>query len=183
MSDDFPKTRSEFNFWLENMRLESKLKRFLASSNDEIDHTERLQRSRLLEEDQEAFPIDPNGPPLFEIKSKDWWFKVVGMLCHNWALIEQTPDNKAIVYFFHDMGKTRQLVPNYEHRTLQKRAGIIDSLEFNSLQDAHDALDWNSFERLEPNPGEWDMYVPPGNYYDARESEEGIYSKGGYWQD
>ena len=124
--------------------------------------------------------FDPSGPPLLPIISHDWWVKVLEMLQHNWALIEEL-DGKYIVYFFHDLGTTKRFPKEYTLRQLRNRCAVVDSLEFDSLEDAQGALRRNDFERLEENPGPWDGYQPHGNFYDARGGEEGIYSKAGYW--
>lgn len=125
--------------------------------------------------------IDPKGPPEFGIRSRDWWFKVVGMLCHNWALIDAHEDQSATIYFFHDMGVTKGPVPKYEHGQLEGRCAIVDSLDFANIGEAQAALRRNGFDRLETNPGTWDLSEPIGIFFDARTSEEGIYSKSGYW--
>ena len=124
--------------------------------------------------------FDTSGPPEFFIKSKDWWVKVLGMLQHNWALIEQL-EGKIAIYFFHDMGSTKGFLNDYTLKQLKNRCAVVDSLEFNSIDEAKEALYRNGFERLEENPGPWDGYQPYGNFYDARMGEEGIYSKAGHW--
>lgn len=129
-----------------------------------------------------TLPFDETGPALFPISSRDWWVKVLGMLQHNWALIEKT-DRNFIVYFFHDEGIAMRFLSGYTLRQLRNRCAVIDSLEFNSLEEAKSALRLNEFERLAENPGPWDGYQPHGNFYDSRSSEEGIYSKAGYWLD
>ena len=124
--------------------------------------------------------FDPGGPPLFPITSNDWWVKVLEMLQHNWALIEER-NGKFTVYFFHDLGATKGLLKEFKYSQLRNRGAVVDSLEFDSLEDAQKALRRNDFERLEENPGPWNGYQPHGNFYDARNGEEGIYSKAGYW--
>jgi hypothetical protein len=124
--------------------------------------------------------FDPSGPPLFPISSNDWWVKVLEMLQHNWALIEER-NGKFTVYFFHDEGTTKCFPKGYTLSQIRNRCAVVDSLEFDSLEGAQDALRRNHFERLEENPGSWDGCQPHGNFYDARGSEEGIYSKAGYW--
>lgn len=124
--------------------------------------------------------FDPNDPPLFCIKSTDWWVKVLGMLQHNWALIE-TKDKGVTVYFFHDLGTTVGSMGPYKLSQLRNRCAIIDSLDFESNEAAIEALDTNGFNRLADYPGPWDGSQPHGNFYDARDHQSGIYSKGGYW--
>jgi len=120
-------------------------------------------------------------PAEFKIKSRDWWFKVLGMLNHNWALIEKGMGDKVIVYFFHDLGNTKGFGGGYTRSELENRAAVVDSLRFKNLDLAMDALDLNGFQRLEENPGPWDG-LPEGIFYDARATEEGVYSKGPYWR-
>lgn len=124
--------------------------------------------------------FDESGPQLLSINSRDWWVKVLGMLQHNWALIENC-EEKVIIYFFHDEGTTKGFLEGYTLRQLRNRCAVVDSLEFESSDQAREALQKNGFERLEDNPGPWEGYEPHGNFYDARMGEEGIYSKGGYW--
>ena len=126
---------------------------------------------------------EQNSPPIFEIKSRDWWVKPVGMLVHNWALIEENLDSTVIVYFFHDLGITKGVIPQYRLKDLRGRSAIVDSLEFANKELATYSLRHNGFMELESNPGPWDGNVPTGVFYDARPSEEGIYSKAGYWED
>jgi len=125
--------------------------------------------------------FDPSGPPLFEIYSDDWWVKVLGMLQHNWALIE-TSNKKTTVYFFHDLGTQKSFSKQYRFYQLKNRSAVIDSLEFESIHEAELGLHQNGFMRLKDNPGPWDGEQPYKNFYDAREVEEGIYSKAGYWR-
>jgi hypothetical protein len=130
----------------------------------------------------EPEPFDPDGPPVFEIKSRDWWVKVLGMLSHNWALIEKT-NTGATVYFFHDAGTTKGFDGRYKLRQLDNRVAVVDSLDFESAEKAEDALMRNDFDLLAEKPGPWLGMQPEGNYYDARATEPGVYSKGEYWED
>lgn len=151
----------------------------LVSSGHRAHATENMRM------DKRPVPFDPSGPPLFEIKSRDWWFKVLEMLCHNWALIEEGQYKSVTVYFFHDQGGTngRDSGASYTSRQRKGRCAIVDSLEFETVDDAVLALGWNGFQRLAERPGPWDGEQPHGNFFDARATEEGIYSKAGYWTD
>jgi len=124
--------------------------------------------------------FDPSGPPLFVITSNDWWVKVLGMLQHNWALIDGS-NGSFTAYFFHDEGFAKGIPRGFTLIQVRNRCAVIDSLEFRTLDEAKEALRRNGFERLEDNPGPWDGYQPYGNFYDARDIEDGIYSKAGYW--
>jgi hypothetical protein len=126
--------------------------------------------------DKESF-----DPPIFQVSNRDWWVKVLGMCSHNWALIEPQNQTGAVVYFFHDMGTV--LCPTgYGLGQVKGRSAVVDSLSFESVSDAQDALRNNGFEKLINNPGPWFGFEPTGHFYDARPTEEGIYSKKGYWQ-
>ena len=172
MTSDSPKTPAEFKHWLAN------------DEDAPIDWAERRRRRRRYAMDELPVAFDIDGPPLVEIRSTEWWFKVVGMSCHNWALIEVSEQGSVTVFFFHDNGETKSTVfPGYKIYQLYGRSAIIDSLTFESITSAKNALLSNDFELLEETPGPWDSYVPPGNFYDARASEAGIYSKGEYWKD
>lgn len=126
--------------------------------------------------------ISPDGPPVFEIASADWWVKILGMLQHNWALIEQGPNGSATVYFFHDQGTTKNRVAGYDFRSLRNRRAVVDSLNFSDEQKAQAALRNNGFERLAELDGPWNGEEPKGIFFDASATEPGIYPKGGYWQ-
>jgi hypothetical protein len=43
-------------------------------------------------------------------------------------------------------------------------------------------LNYNGFKQLKQKAGPWDGNEPFGTFYDARSSEDGIYSKLGYWK-
>ncbi len=158
---------------------DSHVREILKDSDREWRLLRRLRRQQEVNASPPTF--DPSGPPPFVVTSRDWWFKVVGMLCHNWALIEEKPEGDVAVYFFHDQGKTKRGVPGYSFNQLQGRAAIVDTLAFSSIRSAQHALLRNGFNRLEENPGPWDGEQPTGVFFDARATEEGIYSRGGYW--
>ncbi len=129
-------------------------------------------------QDTGAAPLDP---PDFPISNRDWWVKVLGMCCHNWALIEpQTPEG-AVAYFFHDMGSTGG-PDDFLSETVQGRSAVIDSLRFDSVRAAQLALRRNGFDRLLENPGPWLGFEPTGRFYDARPRSGGVYSGGKYWK-
>lgn len=126
-------------------------------------------------------PVDPSGPPVFKIKSREWWIKVLGMLQHNWALIEKGGDGSATAYFFHD-GEVGMGCYGYSRAQLKGRYAIVDSLAFESVQLAKDALSRNGF-RLHGDDERLGSDVKPrGNFFDVRAMEEGIYSRQGNWE-
>lgn len=125
--------------------------------------------------------FDPSGPPVFEIQSREWWIKVLGMLQHNWALIEEGSDGAAIVYFFHD-GEVGMASYGYSRSQLKGRYAIVDSLNFASVQLAKEALARNGF-RLHGDDERLGSDVKPrGNFYDVRPFEDGVYSRQGNWK-
>jgi len=127
-------------------------------------------------------PFDKSGPPIFEIKSRVWWIKILGMLQHNWALIEESGTGAATVFFFHD-GEVGMRGYGYSREQLKGRYAVVDSLKFDSVQLAKEALSRNGF-RLHEN---WELLgsdvKPRGNFYDVRSFEEGVYSSQGHWTD
>lgn len=125
--------------------------------------------------------FDTSGPPLFEIHSDEWWVKVLGMLQHNWALIENH-NKKITVYFFYDLGIQKACSSQYTIYQLKNRSAVVDSLDFECIKAAELGLQRNGFMKLKDNPGPWIGECPIGNYFDARQNEEGIYSKLGYWK-
>ncbi len=125
-------------------------------------------------------PQTPLDPPVFHISNRDWWVKVLGMLQHNWALLEPHSDGTATVFFFHDQGSSFNDT-GYKHHQIKDRAAICDSLDFVSVAAARRALHRNGFDRLKDYPGPWVGCEPSGHFYDARDTEKGVYSKQGHW--
>jgi len=114
-----------------------------------------------------------------KIYSNDWWFKVLGMCQHNWALIES--DKTTTIYFFHDNGITLSPPEKLKYFEVKNKSGIIDALDFDDNLSAEQALKRNGFMRLSENSGPWELNIPPHDFYDARENSSGIYSKDDYW--
>ena len=98
-----------------------------------------------------------------QIKSRDYWFKVVDFLQQNWALIDEVEDG-VIVWFFSDT------------------SGVFDEMTFHSLGDAADALAGNRFQRYadQPEPGEF-IRVPMPPFYRSEHPNGRIYSSGRFW--
>jgi hypothetical protein len=121
----------------------------------------------------------------FIVATRDWWVKPIGMLVHNWALVEQLNSRAVTVYFFHDAGTVRgggEKPSPYRLSEIQGLVAVVDSLDFQSMADAIAGLRGNGFRRLAEYPGPWQGMEPVGDFYDARPYEPRIYSKGGYWQ-
>lgn len=125
---------------------------------------------------------DQSGPAVFTINSREWWFKPVEMLVHNWALVEKNVDKTATVYFFHDLGTTKNHVVNHKLFQLKGRCAVVDSLNFENVEMAEYGLNYNGFKQLNKKAGPWDGNEPFGTFYDARKTEDGIYSKLGFWE-
>ena len=101
-----------------------------------------------------------------EIRSRDYWFKIVEFLQQNWALIdEDATGGEWTVIFFGDT------------------AGVFDRLRFPSVAEAEEALLRNGFKRYAtdtkaqefigvPEPPVWESGHPNGR----------IYSEGRYWK-
>ena len=125
-------------------------------------------------------------PKEFKINSTEWWVKPLDMMVHNWAFIENQASGKAVVYFFHDQGKTKGggATPN-PYKPYSQSSGyiaVIDSLEFENVMKAEKGLSHNGFTRLADTEGPWTGGEPEGQIYDAQKYESGIYSSGEYWQ-
>lgn len=136
--------------------------------DDEYDYETAWLARRYAPEDPTKFNFAELTPPVFKIGNRDWWVKVLGMLCHNWALIERNDDGTATVYFFQDQGG-------------KERPAIIDSLSFAGVREARQGLKDNGFELLKTYPGPWMGCEPKGFIYDNRGANNLVYSQLGYW--
>ena len=144
-------------------------------------HYHRDQKNLKWHSPKPVVQFDPSGPPIFEIKSRVWWIKILGMLQHNWALIEESENGTATVFFFHDKGEHIGF-SGYSLWQLKGRCAIVDSLEFESVQLAKEGLSRNGF-RLHGIGEMLGFDVKPrGNFFDSRGTEEGVYSTQGYWK-
>ena len=112
--------------------------------------------------------FDELDPPIFNIPNRNWWVKVLGMLSHNWALVESGENGALDIYFFQDTA-------------YGDRPKLVDSLHFESIFGAIAALKRNGFEELRRNPGPWVGAEPRGYIWDGRVSGPRIYSEGSYW--
>lgn len=151
----------------------------------ELENTDELSYAWQMRRFKPEIPTDHENesdmnPPCFKISNRDWWVKVLGMLQHNWALIEEDRNGATTLYFFHDGGMTLGS-SGYRLSEIRSRCAVVDSLNFPNRKDALQALERNDFYRLAERPGPWINEYPKGHFYDARATEEGIYSKSGYW--
>lgn len=100
-----------------------------------------------------------------QIISRDYWFKVVGMLQQNWALIDEILPGVHRVYFFGDT------------------AGVFDELEFPDLATAEQALQRNGFARIEEDIEAQEFILRPAPPFFRHHHPNGpIYSSGRYWR-
>lgn len=142
--------------------------RFVSRDN-QYDYEYAWVERRYSPEEPEKFNFADLKPPVFKISNRDWWVKVLGMLCHNWALIELNSGGSATVFFFQDC----------PHGS---RPAIVDSLEFPSVLEARQGLARNEFRLLKSYPGPWMGCEPKGFIYDNRNERNKIYSNGKYWR-
>lgn len=121
-------------------------------------------------------------------KNPDWYFKVIGMLQHNYAFINEESPGKVMIYFCHERGSTLGRIPG--HIVLNPLDGdgrlpcIVDSFEFSNILKAQSALARNHFSLISElaDDSSFDVAPPSGNkFYDVREYESGIYSKQDKW--
>ena len=99
-----------------------------------------------------------------EIRNRDYWIKVVGMLQQNWALIENH-DGIVVVYFLRDDG------------------GIFDQIQFLSIEEAEEGLTRNGFSLFSENEEVQEFIVLPIDTLSVGSHPSGkIYSSGQYWE-
>jgi len=102
---------------------------------------------------------------MVEIKSKDYWFKVVDFLQQNWALVDQNKDATVTIFFISDT------------------SGVFDQMTFPSMDDAHKALRINGFERLsEDKEAQKFLRIPRPPFRNMEHPNGKIYSSGRYWE-
>lgn len=98
------------------------------------------------------------------IVSSDHWFKIVGYLQQNWALITRSADSTAVLYFIGDTGL------------------IFDEMIFPSAAAARDALQDNGFRQYSEDTQSQAIIRPPVSPYYRHPHPNGpIYSSGRYW--
>ena len=120
----------------------------------------RRKRARVKTE-VETIEVDPTGPPVIEIKSRDWWIMVMGMFSHDWALIDDLEDGTSVAYFMEDSDG----MPEFMNPKLKGRVAIVNSIAFSNRNDAENGLRLIGFDRLEDKPGPWDGEQPEGIFY------------------
>ncbi|RJP93884.1 MAG: hypothetical protein C4518_05080 [Desulfobacteraceae bacterium] len=99
-----------------------------------------------------------------EIRSRDYWFKIIEFLQQNWALIDETPDGYAVFFF----GDT---------------SGIFDQLSFPLVVEAEAALRRNGFSRFaEDKKAQEFIAIPQPPFHERPHPNGPIYSSGKFWR-
>jgi hypothetical protein len=102
---------------------------------------------------------------IVQITSRDLWFKVVGMLQQNWALIDAAPEGGVVVWFVSDA------------------SGVFDQLRLPSENAARQALARNGFCRFADDAGAQQMLRrPEPPYFRSPHPNGPIYSSGRFWR-
>jgi hypothetical protein len=138
---------------------ESTLPFLFVSNDNRFDYECAWILRRYSPEEPEKFDFTNLKPPAFKITNRDWWVKVLGMLSHNWALVERNPEGNATVYFSQDC-------------PTGSRPAIIDSIEFLSVLEARQSLSQNDFKFLKNYPGPWMGCEPKGFICDNRKVQK-----------
>lgn len=100
-----------------------------------------------------------------EITTTDYWFKVVGMLQQNWALIDVSKEGCCKVYFIDDT------------------SGVFDEMDFPSAEEAAAALHRNDFARyVEDEQAQQFIRPPEPPFYQRAHPNGPIYSSGRFWR-
>jgi hypothetical protein len=99
-----------------------------------------------------------------DIKSADFWVKVIEMLQQNWALIDEEPEGVRVFF----IGDT---------------SGVFDEMTFPSIHPARQALGRNGFKRFADHPDMQSFLRPPSAPYHRGPHPNGaIYSSGRFWR-
>ncbi len=99
-----------------------------------------------------------------QIRSRDYWFKVIEMLQQNWALVESTAQD-ATVFFVNDT------------------SGVFDEIAFESSASAEAALKLNGFRRFMEDESAASFLRCPQPPFTRRPHPNGpIYSSGRFWK-
>lgn len=103
---------------------------------------------------------------LIELRSRDYWFKVVDFLQQNWALIETGYGaNKCKVFFIDDA------------------SGVFDQLDFDGVRQARLELLSNGFcQHSVDDFANRNLAKPPPPFYKCKHQNGRIYSSGRYWK-
>ncbi len=100
------------------------------------------------------------------IRSRDYWFKVVGMLQHNWALVERRAfEGKGVrIHFVADDSR------------------VFDEIDLELEFDARRSLRHNGFQLYAEDEEAQEVISPPEPpFYKGDHPNGKIYSSGEYW--
>jgi hypothetical protein len=99
-----------------------------------------------------------------EIKSRDYWFKIIEMLQQNWALVDSLPDGSCNVFFVSDT------------------SGVFDEIRFDSIGEATTSLRRNGFTKYADDKKAQEFIgLPKPPFYRKEHPNGPIYSSGRYW--
>ena len=101
-----------------------------------------------------------------EIRSRDFWFKIVEFLQQNWALIDANLENSGVtVFFIHD------------------GSGVFDTICFETDVLAEAALRRNGFQKYSEDEESRKFIASPAPpFFKAAHPNGKIYSSGRYWK-
>jgi hypothetical protein len=130
-------------------------------------HERRLaakrERDRTWRESRAGSRRRASGDDLVDIRSRDYWFKIVEFLQQNWALIDPAP-NGVIVWFFGDT------------------SGVFDQLTFASAETAAAELEHNGFRLYATDKQAQEFIACPQPPFRRHPHPNGlIYSSGRFW--
>lgn len=98
--------------------------------------------------------------------SNDFWFKIVGMLQQNWAVIE--PCTSGV---------------GYDVIFIQDASGVFDQISFESATTAQHTLVRNGFKQFADDKAAQKLLTPPSPPYMRKKHPNGpIYSSGKFWK-
>ncbi len=101
-----------------------------------------------------------------EIRSRDYWFKIVEFLQQNWALINEDVHGDGCTAFF--FGDT---------------SGVFDRLRFPSMAEAEIALLRNGFKRYDTDEKAKEFISKPEPpFLEGAHPNGPIYSSGRFWK-
>ena len=99
-----------------------------------------------------------------DIKSRDYWFKIVEFLQQNWALIDETEEGVTVWF-------------------VQDDSGVFDQMAFATAEEAAAALRRNGFDRLADDAASQEFIAPPQSPFERASHPSGrIYSSGRFWR-
>ena len=102
---------------------------------------------------------------MLEIKSRDYWFKIVEFLQQNWALIDANEDSSVTVFFIGD------------------RFGVFDQMVFQSIAAAQNGLRLNGFAPFSKDKEAQKFIAAPEAPFKKSHHPNGpIYSSGRFWK-